>query len=290
MCCTVDVAELSSTKLYVGDAMHNDKYVHVVAYQNQASSMGPNAMIIPFPTDKPMGPENIIDTSEFPTFVSDISEASRILSRGGYMTLGDDDDMLDGCAAALNEAQVFDVGTYTVILATSAAQIPAALQKVPESKRPVVTLKFLLKYGQLYPKQPIAVCCWNGKVEAEPLLWWYEPKDPNIFFIPTMDAHNGEAPDLEATVMVDHLISVGSGIIGNTGSLVTYNSPLSDEARKLLPTRVHGTQINQLAKNGDMFVNKFHVYGLLSDSPVPIIKRGTSLNNFDSQYYMNGWE
>jgi len=35
----------------------------------------------------------------------------------------------------------------------------------------------------------------SGYVDAEPLLWWYEPSDEENLFIPTMDAHDGGPPN-----------------------------------------------------------------------------------------------
>lgn len=256
MCCTVGEvdAKLTGTKLYAGEAMHNGKYVHVLAYQNNAESdwRVPNAMIIPFPTNKPMGPDNILDTSKYKSFMDNICDATRHRSRGKTLGMDSDDDMLFGAAVA-GVAQVFDVGVYTIILADNVYQVPEALQRVSEDKRPSVGTQFLLHYGRLYPKQPVALCCWSGRVESDPLLWWYEPKDPMNLFIPTMDAHDGGPPKLDATVATDHIISVGSNILP-TGSKVHYDDFLYEGA-PLLPSKVFGTRFYGLSKNGNTFVN-----------------------------------
>jgi hypothetical protein len=281
MCITIGAgtpAVLTGTKLYAGEAIVNDKYVHVLAYQNNADSDGPNAMIIPFPTDVPMGPENTLDTSKYKNFLTDISEASKHHMRSAkfnsdYFTLE--------CAAG-GVAQVFDVGSYTVILADNVAQVPAALQKVSLDKRPEVTTQFLLHYGRMYPKQPVALCCWSGYVEAEPLLWMYEPKDKDTLFIPTMDAHDGGPPDLSAKVETDHIISVGSNISSN-GATVHYSDFLYEGA-PLLPKQVHGTQLLGRFKNGDMFVSTATLRGRQ-----PIIKRGANLQKIDAEIEMRGW-
>lgn len=65
MCCTLQPAQLSKTIVYAGRAQRQGKPVAVLAYQNTASSsVGANAMVLPFPTDTTMGPDNIIDTRE----------------------------------------------------------------------------------------------------------------------------------------------------------------------------------------------------------------------------------
>jgi hypothetical protein len=253
MCCTFTASEMSDTRIYVGEAKRQGKLVHVLAYQNAALTRGPNAMVIPFPTETRMGEENVIDTRNFKSFLKDIGEASRHITKGFSgrrgMTLG---------AASFNcdsLAEVFDVGSYTVILADNVFQIPEALARVSAEKRPSVTTDFLIGYGELYPDQPIAVCCWNGSIEAEPLMWWYEPVNNQQLFIPTMDAHDGKAPKVGARVYTDHLISVGS-TDGNMGNKVHYSQAkqIPADVKDLLPLHVHGKKLEQSLPNGDCFV------------------------------------
>jgi hypothetical protein len=252
MCCTFTRSEMSNTRIYVGEAQRQGKLVHVLAYQNTAISKGPNAMVLPFPTETRMGQENVIDTRKFKNFLKDIGEATRHQTKGmrrGSMMLGSrgmDSDSL---------AEVFDVGSYTVVLAENVWQIPEALSRVSLEKRPNVTSDFLIGYSELYPEQPIAVCCWDGSIEAEPLMWWYEPRNKDTLFIPTMDAHDGKAPKLGTPVNYDHILSVGS-TTGNMGSEVHYSQTRSipDEVRDLLPLRVHGKQLPEVLTNGDCFV------------------------------------
>jgi hypothetical protein len=281
MCICVGESRMSDTMLYVGDAYRDGKYVHVLAYQNTAESLTgePNAMILPFPTDEVMDERNILSTSNYKSFLRNISDATKRQRRDrtkGIMTLG--------CAAS-DDALVFDVGSYTVVLASHVKQIPEALKRVPEYKRPNVSYRFLLGYGNLYPNQPVAICCWSGTVDAEPLLWWYSPKDKNTFFIPTMDAHDGGAPDLNAMVQTDHIISVGSSLEEiKSGSSVNYTDSLSAEAIQLLPSHVFGTRMKSRVKNGDLYLS---IDQLKLDSPM--LKRGSSVSETHSNYQMNGW-
>lgn len=253
MCCTFTASEMSNTRIYVGEAERKGKLVHVLAYQNNATAKGPNAMVLPFPTIDEMGPDNVIDTRKFKGFLKDISESTRYVTKGGgtrrSMMLGSrgfDSDSL---------AEVFDVGSYTVILADNVFQIPEALSRVATDKRPRVSSDFLIGYNELYKDQPIAVCCWNGSIEAEPLMWWYEPSNPEELFIPTMDAHDGGAPRVGSPVQYDHLISVGS-TTGNSGTRVRYSDAQSipSEVKELLPLHVHGGRMPEAAPNGDCLV------------------------------------
>jgi hypothetical protein len=138
----------------------------------------------------------------------------------------------------------------------------------------------------MYPGQPIAVCCWSGEAVPEPLLWWYEPTDKNNLFIPTMDAHDGFAPNLEAMVDTDHVISVGSNI-DPTGSRVGYLDTITGVAKDLLPTLVHGHRPPRRIKNGDTFVN---LTELKATKRVGLkIKRGANITNIHFTGEMNGW-
>lgn len=255
MCMTLEQAELSSTLIYVGEAIIKDnKYVHILAYQNTAKnkSDNPNAMVIPFPTTEYMDEENVIDTRACKNFLQNITHATeqKSLSRGLY--LYDSDDII-GCAGSV--AQVFDVGSYTVILANKVTQIPEALKRVPKNKRPVISVKFLIEFNKLYPNQPIAICCWEGYIEAEPLLWWYIPNNKDKFFIPTMDAHDGNGPKKDSSVWVDHIINVGSTIAFHSDFPISYENELSDQLKELLPNFAYGVKITGKYKNGDMFIN-----------------------------------
>jgi len=288
MCCTFTESKMSNTRIYVGEAHRQGKLVHVLAYQNAALSNRPNAMVLPFPTSVKMGQDNVIDTRKFKNFLEDISNASKSITKGGdrrSMMLGSrgfDRDEL---------AEVFDSGSYTIVLATNVWQIPEALARVPVEKRPNVTSDFLIGYNELYPDQPIAVCCWNGAIEAEPLMWWYEPSNSESLFIPTMDAHNGKAPKIGERVETDHIISVGSTkIIGNLGYHVKYSQSknIPDDVKELLPLDVHGSKLPSRLENGDCLVKTVALHSTREQlfsggSPAVEIKRG----KFST--VMNGW-
>lgn len=280
MCCSFTPSKMSDTHLYVGEAEKDGKTVHVLAYQNTAKSSGPNAMVIPFPTDMAMGPANVIDTSAFKSFLKDISDASMIVSKGFNSALIGSRSL----TSSRGIAQVFDVGSYTVILAENVSQIKEALKKVVPEKRPEVSKNFLYGYDELYPHQPIAICCWNGSVKAEPLMWWYEPRDTKTLFIPTMDAHDGQAPNVDSLVSTDHIISVGS--VGPTdGSKVFYNSinKIPSQVMDLLPSHVHGMQMKHREWNGDSFVKT----ASLHEGIVPKLVRGLGKNA--TEFKMAGW-
>ena len=244
MCISVAVANFSNTHLYAGEAEHEGKYVHVMGYQNQAASDGPNAMLLPIPTNEPMGPDNLVDTREFKQFMENIAQASRSkrMRRSRGLTKG-----IDSVAASY---QVFDSGSYTVALADSVAGIKQSLEAVPETKRPELSFNLLSSLGNLYKGWKWALCCWEGEIKAEPILLWYVPKRKDLLFAPALDSHDGNAPDLGAKVSVDHYVSFGTMNL-EKGNPVIY----SQKKHHLLPDQVFGTKLVKQFYNGDFIAS-----------------------------------
>lgn len=246
MCVTTSPAHLSNTILYAGHALREGKLVAVLAYQNRASSVGPNAMILPFPAAAPMGPENIVDTRVGGHFLTSMDEQARHRSKSvtNYRSIG--------ASAASKEVQIFDSGSYTVVLASKPSLIPGALKLVPENKRAHVSYQLLAAYSKLYPDHQVAVCCWEGDLKAEPLLWWYEPKDKRLF-LPTLDAHDGGAPR-PGEVHLDHTLMWRK----NGGEFkVGFDHSIPEMIRDLLPTHVDAMRLESTPYvNGDFWVDE----------------------------------
>ena len=243
MCITLQPAKLSKTIIYAGHAQRDGKRVAVLAYQNQANSRGPNAMILPFPSDVEMGPQNIVDTRVGGHFLADMDRNARRRSRSIAKSVSFDDGLDE------RSVQVFDSGSYTVVLAPRATMIPLALQQVPANKRPTITDELLHGYSVLYPNFQVALCCWEGQLKSEPLLWWYEPRGERLF-VPTMDAHDGGAPRPEK-VQMDHSILWGHP----KGEYSMYfDDSIPRTIRELLPTSVDVLRPNGYHQNGDFWV------------------------------------
>jgi hypothetical protein len=243
MCCTLQPSHQSDTIIYSGRASRAGQTVAVLAYQNQSRSYGANAMVLPFPTNEPMGRDNILDTRGAGHFLKDLDDSSKEQRRSfGYKGL---------IGARLNSADsvdVFESGSYTVVLASRPALIQDALVQVPANRRPTMTPEFLEGFEALYPGQPVAVCCWEGRLESEPLLWWYIPRDERLFF-PTMDAHNG-GPPVRGSVRVDHTLIWGNP----TGPYSPHwTSPLPPGIAELMPNRMSAVRPNGVQPNGDMW-------------------------------------
>jgi hypothetical protein len=149
--------------------------------------------------------------------------------------------------------QVFDAaGIYTVVLAQDPRDIPSALSQVPRSKRPVLNPALFEAYARWYPGWTISLCCFGQRRArlANPLLWWYEPMHPDRLFLPAVDCHTGDVPDLEVGVAVDHVVAVGSYRM-NGGHDVYYRNTIPEAvSRCLCPTAI-GQRYSGTMPNGD---------------------------------------
>lgn len=243
MCICLNESAASDTHVYVGQGTYKGRAVHVLAYQCKAEALDPSgkgAMLLPIPSIEPLTEANFIDTSAFPNFLNDISNASKETSRS-----------LSFCAFYQEDALVVDRGATTYVYAANFAAAAAALGRVREDRRPTFSDAFIEGCSALY-QDPIAIACWAGSIQTDPLLLWYVPSDPTLFRIPTMDAHDGNAPDVNAEVDTDHILSVSAS--KTTGNPVFYSDKIPIEVRNLLPIYVHGTSIRHRIPNGDVFI------------------------------------
>lgn len=243
MCMSSEPAHFSDTRLYVGRAVHKKQDVHVLCYQNKAISETPNCMILPFPAKEPMTAENIIDTSESPRLLEDMADACRVFTKSIRRSLSLDSYSFNSAPVV----QVFESGSYTVLLSESCQGMPAALSLVDEKKRPKISKEMLDGMEKLYPNHHFAICCWQGSVEAEPLLWYYVPQNPDSLFFPTMDAHDGKPPVVDSMVYVDAWYLTKSEEKGNK----VYYGKYPQGYQHLLPINVVGTSIRRALPNGD---------------------------------------
>ncbi len=253
MCVTLAPAKLSKTIIYAGEGHHPDRrdihsltYMHVLGYQNNAENKSgkPNAMILPIPSKGELGPENIIDTTSHPGVLSDMASAIEGMNR---------DQMLGISSKGFPSIKVFSAGSYTVALAPNASQLIHAIAALPEALRPIINREIVQAYSEWYADWPIAVCAWDGRIEAEPLLWWYEPIEPKVLFLPALDSHNGKVPNLKRDVQRDHTLLIGSNIspFGLASHLDLDND---DPLRGFLPPQVWGQVVKGSDFNGDYTV------------------------------------
>lgn len=260
-CCSLGPASFSATKGLAAESKRNGKLVHLLAYQNavanlsKAKSSG-NAMFLPIPA-KPgtMTSENIVDTSSAKNFLNDMERSITPVSRNAMLQAGGAPDR------SSNSVIVFEHDIYTIVLAQNAKDIPAALARVPEAKRPAMNNAIFDAYAKWYPGWTFALCCFNNKEEATaaPMLWWYEPNNPTELFFPGLDAHTGGVPKLNEFVDVDHALAVSVPGIKKASQVLYSERNRSDEVKSLLPARVVGNILGGSIKQGDFAWKKTDV-------------------------------
>lgn len=255
MCITTSPAELSKTILLAHSFVRDGVTLNVIGYQNKASSNGPCAMLLPIPSKAPMSPANCIDMSACPTLFKDYEEIITPRSRGGF-SFG---------LEVNGDVQIFNSGSYTVILVARASLIPSMLDRLPNDKRPVSNPALYAQMDHWYPEGWFALCCWSGAIEAEPMVWWYEPISAyeNSHFLPGLDAHDGGLPDLGAKVQVDHALVIGvppSRAYRNAEGLLHQ---VPEEIRPFFPDNVSGSTSRGTMMNGDWSIPKAFTVGSL---------------------------
>lgn len=212
-----------------------------------------NAMILPIPD----AVDNIelIDTTTCPNFLKDIRSALTPRTRGGLrggVSFGAD---------SAKSVRIIEFDVYTIVIAKNAKELAKAIKSdaVSADRRPALNDDIIKAYTKWYPNWAIAVCCFNNTdaKRAKPLLFSYEPTkqdDPDYLFVPSLDAHDGKVPDLNASVDVDHTIFVAtSDMSDNHGMTVFYSDPtIALGVAELLPRKVTGKVVSGSYRNGDV--------------------------------------
>lgn len=239
MCVSMGPSEMSKTIVYAAEAVVEGEVVQVTGYQNRASSPGPNGMLLPFLTYQTMSQRNAIDMTACPKLLERMQFQLEPRTRS------------ESDRATAGGVQAFDVGSYSVILAENPRDIARHLDLVPEAKRPAPNPALCEAYADLYPGHPVALCCWSGSVEVEPLMWWWKSKLQGRLFLTGMDAHNGAPPDLKATVERDHYLIWGSRDPDGRDDAWHYALDVPRHVRPFVPGRLRGKRISGLSRNGD---------------------------------------
>jgi hypothetical protein len=252
VCVSLGPAEFSGTILYCGRRLHpGHGLIEVLGYQNTAVNLaaGPNAMLLHLPAAS-LTPGQFLPAGRAGSVLRDMVRAVRPAAAGPAL-MGT--DWMGGAGGAA----VFQRDIYTIVLADSATQIPSALDRVEPRKRPPLNRDLFGFYADLFPGYPVALCCFDNAdaAEAKPLMLWYQPADHDRLVLPAIDSHTGTVPDLDADVMTDHWLLLGSDNAGdNWGEPVPYDKQLRRRLLDFLPPRVMGVQVSGLLPNGDFAI------------------------------------
>lgn len=259
MCVSLHPAHFSATVVCLSEGIHprTGRPVLVLIYANTAQNLssGANALLLHIPASL-MDPDQVIDTSPFPSIAQDLVEA--VTPRFEMRSLGEG-------GIRRGSAAVFDRGMYTCVLAKNARDIPDALARVPDHKRPPAAPEIYEAYDRLFPDYMHLLCCFSGRgaLRPDPIMCYYEPIRTDRIMLPALDSHTGHAPDLKATVDVDHWGIVGAQERRNQNMMpVGYRESraIPADVLGLLPRYAMGRQFRDRMPNGDFIGDRRKVF------------------------------
>lgn len=248
MCVSFAPAEFTGAIAFAGEV---DKHHHLLGYENKAQSfVGPNCMLLHVPTDE-LTADSLLPTQHAKNFMKALGIAAssmRPQTRGGMsMTLGGD---------TLRSATFVRYGAYDVLLANSAADIPAALDQVDPMKRPRLNDELLHWYDQHFEDYSFILACFNNAVEManHPILVQYDPWDSSALFVPGLESHTGRPPVLGGRDHDRDFKVVFGSRFAEGGMYVHYGQDLGVLA-DLLPQRAVGFRDENYGSNVDYWAD-----------------------------------
>lgn len=261
MCITSGPAFLENTIIYAGESTDkNGKIIHVLSYKNKAKSLTDkvNSMILPIPSSEDLSKQNIVDMSSCKDLLSKYYGLFEVKTRG----------FLKGGKEYNLNFEIVKSGSYTIILAKNAQSIRQAIDILPINERPEIHPDLIQSFQSLYKDWTLAVCCWSGSIDPEPITIWYYPKDENRLFIPTMDSHTGGPPDLNSSVRLNHSFIIGGSVLTDKPVDISLNR----DCENLFSKYVLGV-VNITAKlpNGDFYVD------IRDHNNIPCIKNNIAI-------------
>ncbi len=263
MCITAFGANLSATRIVVGELSDETRYI---IYKNDvAPAVGvrsvteskpgwrsyTNMMFWPLPavfdTIEP------VEATNLGSALDDIDEAVTPTSRSvvGSRSVG-------GPAPGRNK--VIETEFYTLVLAENPTSIPSVLETNCMSLAGPSGAGYesvLSVFSRVYKSMPVAMMLFkNEAAAAGAVLIKYQslPQFKDFYFVPTLDGH-GEL-DLEGWVDTDHMIAIQTS--AGKGDRVIYKnlSSVNPEARPFLPERVIGGKLSEELPNGDFWFRR----------------------------------
>ena len=155
--------------------------------------------------------------------------------------------------------EVFEHDIYTVVLAERATDIPRALERVPERKRPAVSGELLAFYADCFPRHRVP---WLSLTtprpwQAKPLMLGYRPLDEERLVLPAVDCHTGAVPDLVLSVPTGiYTVIFATDAPSTGGEPVLYSQvgQMRHELRAFLPGHVLGEHFTETLSNGDFAI------------------------------------
>lgn len=253
MCITVNYAALSNTKI-LSIPLENGN--HFISYSNKAKNLSgkPNAMILPIPgeTDQSL----FHDTTKYKNFMEDIIKVCGLDKYYGMLSKGlRSKSRSSGDELSFDQ---FELGMYTVGLAKGFGGVRDFLDSLPENKRPVVSEELKKFFEEKYKGWSFAVCCFDSDktIDSQPIAFEYKPHENYLLYFPTMDGHDGGAPNEDESVRVDHTFIYEHTGHMEKGKFIKEFITLGEEVPKFLQDKKYRSHpLRGMQKNGDTFID-----------------------------------
>lgn len=264
MCITVNHANLSKTKIL---SLPLENGNHFLAYSNKVKNESgkPNAMILPIPGET--NPSLFHNTESYKDFMSEITKKCRL-----------EEDYLGihsrGFRSKSKSFESFELGQYTIGLSKDFVGVREFLDELPKEKRPEISEELKQFFEEKYAGWSFAICVFDSEntIDAQPIAFEYKPFSNELIYFPTMDGHDGKAPNVGGLVKTDHTF-----IYEHTGEMtgtyekkfVTLDAPVPEFLQN---RKFRAVYSNDFIINGDSFINTTHLASL-NFTEEPQIKR-----------------
>jgi len=242
MCIVSAEAKLSKTRIL---SMALDNGRHILSYSNKVQNLSGqrNSMILAIPGE--VKEEWFYDTTEYNKFMEDIEDRAHLSfeSSKGINYRG-------ALGMKSKGFSRFGVGMYDIITTKDLNDVTREID---------ITMELLDFFHNHYKGWTFVVCMFSGEKEmdAQPIMFEYEPMYPQWLYFPTMDSHDGQAPDFIHPVDMDHSLMYEYPGLADR---VVHNMKFDQKVPEILKRRNYvstkwNTEDTGKQINGDMYLH-----------------------------------
>lgn len=245
MCMTSAKASLSKTKI-LSVELENGR--HSLSYSNSVTNTSgiQNSMILPVPGK--LNKKWFKDTAKYSKYLKEIERQAK-LSRDESMGIYSRGFDVKGMRSKGIER--FNVGMYDVLISDDIRKTAERLGALG----PQISEELLSFFETQYKGWNFVMCIFEGseKMDSQPIYFEYEPFNKSWLYFPTMDSHDGGAPNLEANVSMDHSLMYDyPGLVDR----VVHNVDFSQKVpQKLMRRNYVSTKWDDRIINGDFYLH-----------------------------------